>query len=91
MFRLIKQVFLTLLSFSGSLASVPKISDRIKCTSFNNQPSKTTVVNLNTGEYNQELCYYPFMINLIDIMDTVMLLTIYQVKYMFQRKQKIGI
>ena len=64
MFRLIKQVPTTLISFSGSLASLAKVSDRTKFRSFNNQPSKTTLADLNPDEYNQGLRYYPFMINL---------------------------
>ena len=37
MFGLIKKVFITLLSFSGSLGRVAKISDRIKFISLNNE------------------------------------------------------
>ena len=54
MFRLIKQVFIVLLSFSGSLES--------KCVSLNNEPCtiRPTLINLNPTELN----YYPFMISL---------------------------
>ena len=54
MFRLIKQVFIVLLSFSGSLES--------KCVSLNNEPCtiSPTLINLNHTELN----YYPFMISL---------------------------
>ena len=54
MFRLIKQVFITLLSFSGSLA--------IKCVSLNNEPCmiRPILIDLNPVELN----YYPFMISL---------------------------
>ena len=54
MFRLIKQVFIVLLSFSGSSES--------KCVSLNNEPCtiRPTLINLNPTELN----YYPFMISL---------------------------
>ena len=52
MFRLIKQVFTALLSFSGSLAT--------KFVPLNNEPCmiRPTLINLNPFEPN----YYPFMI-----------------------------
>ena len=54
MFRLIKQVFIVLLSFSRSLAT--------KCVSFNNEPCmiRPTLVDLN----RVDLKYYPFIISL---------------------------
>ena len=38
MFRLIKQVFIELLSFSGSLPSMDNVSNFTTCISLNNQP-----------------------------------------------------
>ena len=54
MFSLIKQVFIVLLNFNGSLAA--------KCLSFNVEPCmvRPTLIDLNPVE----LKYYPFMINL---------------------------
>ena len=54
MFRLIKQVFIVLLSFSRSLAT--------KCMSLNNEPSMTrpTLIGLTPVKFD----YYPFMIRL---------------------------
>ena len=54
MFRPIKQVFILLLSFSGSLAT--------KCVSLNDEPCmvRPTLIDLNPVE----LKYYPFMISL---------------------------
>ena len=54
MFRLIKQIFVALLTFSASLAT--------KCMSLNSEPSmiKTTLIDLNPAKLN----YYPFMISL---------------------------
>ena len=62
MFSLIKQVFVVLLSFSSSLASVAKGSTRTKCLSLNDQPCMAgpTVIDLNSVV----LKYYPFMISL---------------------------
>ena len=54
MFRLIKQVFITLLSFSEPLST--------KCMSLNNQSwmTRSTFIDLNLIELN----YYPFMVSL---------------------------
>ena len=52
MFWLIKQVFVVLLSFGGSLAG--------ECASLNNEPCLTTLIDLNPIELN----YYPLMISL---------------------------
>ena len=38
MFRLIKQVFVALSSFSGSLPSIANVSNFTTCISLNNQP-----------------------------------------------------
>ena len=53
--RLIKQAFLVLLSFNGSLAT--------KCVSLNNKPciTRPVLINLNSLELN----YYLFMISLV--------------------------
>ena len=65
MFRLIEKVFIVSLSFSRSLASIVNVSDHTKCISLNNQPCMTqsTLTDLNPDEYNQELRYYPLMVN----------------------------
>ena len=62
MFSLIKQVFILLLSFSGSLTRVAKVSNRTKCLLLNDEPwtVRSTVIYLNPIE----LKYYPFMISL---------------------------
>ena len=54
MFRLIKQVFIVLLNFSGSLVT--------KCVSLNNElcMSRPNLIDLNPIELN----YYPFMVSL---------------------------
>ena len=52
MFRLIKHLFIALLSLSGSLAT--------KCVSLNNEPCmiRPTIIDLNSVEHN----YYSFMV-----------------------------
>ena len=41
MFKFIKQAFISLLSFSGSLDCLAKLSDQTKCISLNNEPCLT--------------------------------------------------
>lgn len=62
MLRFIKQAFIELLRFSGSLGCITKVSDRTKYISINNEPSlaRHTLTNLNPNE----LHYYPFMVSL---------------------------
>ena len=52
MLRLFKQVFLGLLSFNESLASIVNVSDHTKCISLNNQPcmTRSSIFNLNPDE-----------------------------------------
>ena len=66
MFRLIKQIFIALLTFSGSLASTVYVSNHTKCISLYNQPCMTglTIIDLNPDKCNEELCYYPLIVNL---------------------------
>ena len=52
--------------FSGLLASVVNTSDHTKCVSLSNWKCeiKPTVVIYHSNEYNPELCYYSFAVNL---------------------------
>ena len=47
-----------------------------------------TLINLHPHEYHQELDYYPFAVNL-DVLEVVIFLMTYLLKYEFQMKQKI--
>ena len=47
-----------------------------------------TLINLHPHEYHQELHYYPFAVNL-DVLEVVIFLMTYLLKYEFQMKQKI--
>ena len=53
MLRLIKQVFIALLSLSGSLTWMVNVSDHIKCISSNNQPcmTRSNLIDLNLDQY----------------------------------------
>ena len=64
MFRLIQKVFIVLLSFSATLASIVNVSDHAKCISLNNQPCLTqlTLIDLKPEEFNPGLSYYSFMV-----------------------------
>ena len=66
MFGIIKQVFIAVLSFSGSLASIVNTPDHIKFISSNNQQCMTqpTLIDLHPNEYIEGLRYYPFADNL---------------------------
>ena len=56
MFKLIKQVFIVLLSFSGSLTT--------KCASLNNEQYIPTLISLNPDNHDQRLHQYPVILNL---------------------------
>ena len=57
MFTLIKQVFIVLLNFSGSLGSIINTPDHAKCISLRNRLCMTqpTLLNLHPNKYNQKL------------------------------------
>ena len=56
MFKLIKQVFIVLLSFSGSLTT--------KCASLNNEQyiARPTLISLNPDNRDQRLHQYPVIL-----------------------------
>ena len=56
MFKLIKQVFIVLLSFSGSLTT--------KCASLNNEQYIPTLISLNPDNHDQRLHQYPVILSL---------------------------
>ena len=66
MFKIIKKMVIELLSFGGTLASMPNVSKFTACIFLNNQPcmAGSTLIDFNLDEYNQGLCHYPFIINL---------------------------
>ena len=66
MFRLIKQVFMSLLSFSGTFASMANVSNITTVMSLNNHQyvTRRTLIDLNPGEYNQGFWYLIFIVKL---------------------------
>ena len=59
MYGIIKQVFITLLSFSGSLASIANVFNLTTCIPLINQPCmiRPILVDLNPDEYSKGLYY----------------------------------
>lgn len=66
MFRVIKQVFIALINFRGSLAGMANASNFTTYISLNNQSciTRPTLNDLNPDGHNQGLHYYPFRVNL---------------------------
>ena len=66
MFGFIKQLFVTLINFSGSLAGMANISNFKTHISLNNLPfiTRPSLIDLNLHENNHVLRYYPFTVNL---------------------------
>ena len=62
MLKIVKQAFTSLLSFSGSLVRVAKVSDRSKCISPNNEPclARLTLIDLYPNKFH----YYPSTVSL---------------------------
>ena len=60
MFGIIKKIFIVL------LASIFNASNHAKCVSLSNQKYniQPTLIDLHPNEYNHELQYYPFAVNL---------------------------
>ena len=58
MIRFMKQIFSTLVSFSGLSASMVNVSYFTTCISLHNQPCITrhTLIDLNPDKYNQGFC-----------------------------------
>ena len=65
MFGFVLKMFIGLLSFSESLASMVNVSSLTTCITLTNQPCMAgpTFIDLNPNEYNQGFRYYPFMVN----------------------------
>lgn len=64
MLKPVKQVFLVLLSFSGSLANKVNTPNHIKFIFLNNQQCMIQPIDLNPSEYSEGLGYYPLPVDL---------------------------
>ena len=65
-FGLIKNAFIAILSFSGSIANILNVSEHKNVyISLSSHPCITqpTLTDLNSHEYNQGCHYYPCMVN----------------------------
>ena len=53
------------------LASIVNASTPTKCASLSNQKCKIlpTLINLYSNKYSQELHYYPFVVNLDNVLE----------------------
>ena len=87
MFGLTKKILI------GILTDLVNESNHTKCVSLNNQKCmiQPTLINLHSNEYNQEFNISSFVIksDQIDVLEVVILLITYLIKYVFQVKQKI--
>ena len=63
MFEPVKQVFLVLLSFSGSLANKVNTPNQIKFIFLNNQQCMIQPIDLHPNEYSAGLRYYPLPVD----------------------------
>ena len=72
------------------LSNIVNASNHRRWVSLSNQKCETqpTLINLHPNEYGLEFHYYPFSVKL-DVLEVVILLMIYLIKYVFQIKQKI--
>ena len=89
MFELIKKMFTILLT------SIVSVSNHTKCALLSNDSECThvimtqlTPINLHPNEDSQEYHYSPFAVK-SDVLEILILLMTYIIKYMFQTKQKI--
>ena len=70
------------------LTSIVNASDHLKSVflSYQKFEIQPALINLNSNEYSQELLYYPFT---VDMLEVVTLSMTYLRKYVFQIRQKI--
>ena len=73
------------------VTSIVKTSKHAECVSLSNQKYKIqpTLINSNLNEYSQELRSSAPVVNLIDVLEIAILLTMYEVEYVLQIKQNI--
>ena len=64
MFRIIKKIFIALLTSLVNGSSIVNASCHTKCVSLSKQKCEIqlTLINLHPNKYTQELHYYPFLV-----------------------------
>ena len=87
MFGLILTMFVVL------LISIDDVSNYTKCVSVGNQKCMTQPIltNVRPNEYNQQLCYHPFAVNLDRCVGSFNTLNNQSNKYVFQKKQDLNL
>ena len=85
MFRLIKKIFI------GLLSGLVNGSNHLKCLSLSNQKCmiQPTLINLHPNDYSQEFHYYPFAVKFDRCVGSCNTLNNYLIDYLSQTKQKI--
>ena len=85
MFRLIKKIFI------GLLSGLVNGSNHLKCLSLSNQKCmiQPTLINLDPNDYSQEFHYYPFAVKFDRCVGSCNTLNNYLINYLSQTKQKI--
>ena len=85
MFRLIKKIFI------GLLSGLVNGSNHLKCLSLSNQKCmiQPTLINLHPNDYSQEFHYYPFAVKFDRCVGSCNTLNNYLINYLSQTKQKI--
>ena len=85
MFRLIKKIFI------GLLSGLVNGSNHLKCLSLSNQKCmiQPTLINLHPNDYSQEFHYYPFAVKFDRCVGSCNTLNDYLINYLSQTNQKI--
>ena len=85
MFRLIKKIFI------GLLSGLVNGSNHLKCLSLSNQKCmiQPTLINLHPNDYSQEFHYSPFAVKFDRCVGSCNTLNNYLINYLSQTKQKI--
>ena len=85
MFRLIKKIFI------GLLSGLVNGSNHLKCLSLSNQKCmiQPTLINLHPNDYSQEFHCYPFAVKFDRCVGSCNTLNDYLINYLSQTKQKI--
>ena len=73
------------------LINIVNASNHTQCVSLSIQKWQIqgTLINLHPNEYSQELRYYPFVVDVVNVLKTVIFFMTFLIKYVFQIKQNI--
>ena len=87
----INQCLELLKKFIVLLTGIVSASNHTKCISLSNQKCaiEPTLVKLHPKEYSQEFNYFQFWVKIDSVLEAVIVLMTYLIKYLLQKKQKI--